>query len=110
MHKRKGKKYLSYELVPMGETDRIKLLNAGYNKYSNATHWFVEIVPSFPRRTRPYGIEIYPTTNSGKTDVNIVLQVNGVKNPEDIIPLFNEIVEDMKNDSFWGTDYATLYD
>lgn len=111
MYKRKGRKYLAYELVPMSEKDKLKLVNAGYTDYQFATHWLVEIVPTSPfLKRRPYGIHISPTTNSGRSHMDIVLQVNGVKNPDDIIPLFNKIVEDMKNDSFWGSDYAILYD
>ncbi|MBN6205304.1 hypothetical protein JYK21_02480 [Ralstonia pickettii] len=108
-YKKRGRRYIAYELVPMGETDKIKLENEGYS-YPFATHWFVEIATIFTYYKHPYVVYIYPSTSKGIGQGSLFLQVATAKNPEDIVLLFNKIVEDMKNDRFWDADYAAIFD
>jgi hypothetical protein len=43
-HKRKGKRCIQYELLPMGEDDKIAMLNDEITPdYPNATHWLLDV-------------------------------------------------------------------
>lgn len=108
-NKRKGRRYLAYDLVPIGKTDKTKLNNDGYTSYSYATHWFVEVVPGSIHYKQPYIVYVSPTTSKSKSHSHVFLQVNTVENPDDILLLFHKIVEDMKNDCFWDADYAAIF-
>ncbi|PKR85633.1 hypothetical protein [Heyndrickxia camelliae] len=87
----------------------MKFVNDGYTYYPYATHWFVEIALNTYFYKQPYIIQIYPCTEKGRSDENTFVQVNSVEKSEKIIPLFEKIVEDMKADRFWNTEYSLCF-
>ena len=111
--KRKGQKCIAYEIVEMGEGDHSSFMeDGGYGPdYQNATHWLVKVVHRndvyFQKEHAPYQTLIYPCTSQGTSDsispIHMMFHWRG--QPEDMLPFFEQITEDMKNDRYRTADY-----
>ena len=99
--KRKGKQYIEYAHIPMGERDTISFIQEGYKlEYPHATHWFIEIVPSAYYSKEPYIIYTYPVTSKGGSETNLFLSIVDAGKLEEILPSFIGTVDKMKNDIY----------
>ncbi|MFS0673587.1 hypothetical protein [Ornithinibacillus sp. 179-J 7C1 HS] len=104
-HKRKGMRYIDYALIPIGEKDKLRFDQEGYDiDYPYATHWFIEIAPT----KYYYIIYVYPCTSKGRSDTNSFLSVIYAGKLEKVMLAFKKTVDDIKNDrhiaNFWDSD------
>ncbi|WP_047980513.1 hypothetical protein [Ornithinibacillus contaminans] len=107
--KRKGMRHIEYALIPIGEKDKSRLDQEGYDlDYPFATHWFIEIVVSTHFYKEPYIIYVYPCTSTGRSDTNSFFEVIYAGKLDEVITVFEKTVDDMKNDkhiaSFWDSN------
>lgn len=116
-HKRKGDKIIDYALVPIGVKDNQGFERDGYTlDYSYATHWLTDVSyckdivylsERVEYRLRAYRIRVFPCTEKGRTDQegSIHLIFYDVETEESVKKRFNRIVDDMKNDCYWESEY-----
>ena len=111
--KRKGQTCIANEIVEMGESDRTAFFDKeGYDpEYSNATHWLVKVVHRkdvyFRKEHAPYQTLVYPCTSKGTSDSESAVHImfHWRDKPEGMLPFFERIVKDLKNDRYWEADY-----
>ncbi|WP_458948238.1 hypothetical protein [Oceanobacillus sp. CAU 1775] len=114
-HKRRGDKIIDYAIVPMGIKDKRGFDREGYTlDYPYATHWFTEVryCKSIVYQTQrvkyitgAYRIRVFPCTEKGGTDQEGAVQLIFYESEVKIIDVFNRVIDDMKNDSFWDNEY-----
>lgn len=105
--KRKGKQCIDYAHVLMGEKDFISFNKEGYSAdYPYATHLLIEIVPCHYSYNAPYIIYTYPVNSTGRSNKNLILSIVDSGKLEDILPTYQETVEDIKNDRYMASLFA----
>lgn len=98
--KRKGMKCIRYELIPIGEKDRVALSNDEMiPDYSFASHWLIEayVWEDYSQ------VRTFPCARNGGTTSSSPLHIiilNGKKEKE-VSNEFKKACKDMKNDRFW---------
>jgi len=102
-YKRKGIKCVTYELIPIGDRDRLALINDELSPdYRYATHWLIDAYVSDGAKIR-----IFPCSNNGATrsisPVRMIIFFE--KDVEQVLDTFSQVIEDMKADRFWSTIY-----
>jgi hypothetical protein len=110
MHKRKGgQKYITYQVIPMGEKDKSDFNNGYGPDFPFATHWFVEVY--YHNIWKDYIVRIYPCTSKGRINERYsYIRIVSFKKREEIIAVFEKIVDDMKNDNFMKVFDTYYYD
>lgn len=110
--KRKGEKCIAYAIVKMGENDLAAFHKDGYDTmYTCETHWLVKILHRknmyFGKEHAPYQALVYPCTRRGTSDSNAVFHLlfHWREKPEDMLPFFECIVNDMEHDRYSEADY-----
>ncbi|WP_381426421.1 hypothetical protein [Sporosarcina thermotolerans] len=94
-HKRKGARYIDYALIPIGEKDKLRFDQEGYDiDYPFATHWFIEIAPT----KFYYIIYVYPCTSKGRSDTNSFFEVIYAGKLDEVILAFKKTVDEMEYD------------
>jgi hypothetical protein len=99
--KPRGRRYIDYELIPMGKTDKLQFDKVGYDlDYPDATHWFIEIAPTrfYFYYKAPYIIFVYPCTNRAKSNSIAFLEIIYAGQLQDVINVYENTIEDMKKD------------
>ncbi|MDW0118651.1 hypothetical protein QTL97_17135 [Sporosarcina thermotolerans] len=108
--KRKGEKCIAYEIVEIGKSDMVHKDGFG-TEYAYGTHWIVKVLHRksvyFGKEHTPYQTIVYPCTSHGTGDSNAALHVifHWREKSGDMIPFFERIVDDMKQDRYWEADY-----
>jgi len=101
-HKRKGNRCIRYELLPMGEDDKIAMLNDEITPdYPYATHWFLDIY--YWKVNNTYQIRVFPCSKFGGSPTlsPVLITVLSDVNEDNALETFEEIVDDIKNRIFW---------
>lgn len=107
MYKRKGggPKYITYEVIAMGEEDK----SAFTEGYGLDFYWFVKVY--YEPVWKDYVVKIYPCNRKGRiNERNSYVRIVSFKKKEEIMAVFEKIVDDMKNDNFMKEFYTCYYE
>lgn len=98
-HKRKGKRCIQYEFLPMGDEDKYAMLNDEITPdYPNATRWLLDVYHW--KMNNIYQVRVFPCSKCGGSPTKSPVRM--IFNSEN---MFEKVVEDMKKDKFWDADY-----
>lgn len=110
--KRKGEKCIAYAMVEMGANDLRSFQKGGFDtEYPCETHWLVKVLHRknvyFDKKHAPFQTLIYPCTSEGTSDSEgpVHIMFHWREHPDEMLPFFERIVNDMKHDQYWDADY-----
>ncbi|MBU8878840.1 hypothetical protein BGM26_07550 [Bacillus sp. FJAT-29790] len=97
--KRKGNRCIQYELLPMGEDDKLAMFNDKITpEYPYSTYWLLD--GYYWKFSNIYQVRVFPCSKSGgsptKSPVRMIFSSENI---------FEKVVEDIKKDKFWDADY-----
>ncbi|WP_102275562.1 hypothetical protein [Cytobacillus massiliigabonensis] len=98
-HKRKGNRCIQYELLPMGQDDKIAMFNDEITPdYPYSTHWLLDVY--YWKFNDIYQIRVFPCSKFGgsptKSPVRLIFSSEN---------MFEKLIEDIKKDKFWEANY-----
>lgn len=100
---------MDFEIIPMGDEDEYVFKKDYHPEFQLVDHWFVELF--YEKLPNKFVVVIYPCTKNGRINKRKgFLSALSFKKQEDILAVYEQLIDDMKHDRYMENFDSFYYD